>query len=182
MKFPTLFLPFLLIGQMCFGQTPRQLTAKDSIKIETEIKLSVLKLNDTFTEKQNEFASELYREFTIDTFKIEERQRLQLDIDYSTTGMVKHTLVAHEEYDKLLNKYYLKLLNSLNDTDKKTLKKSQRNWVEFRDSEQELNGALTANYYSGGGSIQSIFASSRILELTKNRVIELYHYLNRGMN
>jgi uncharacterized protein YecT (DUF1311 family) len=95
--------------------------------------------------------------------------------------MVTSTLDANREYDKLLNKYYQLLLRSLNEEDKEILKKSQRNWIDFRDSELELNGVLMNDYYSGGGTIQRVFAAARVLELTRDRVIELYDYLNRKM-
>lgn len=169
-----------LTFSICYGQTPRQLTETDSIQIEKKIEIKTQQLKDSLKETERP-TDNLRLEFTIDTFKIEERQRLKLDIDYSTNGMVISTLDANKEYDKLLNKYYQMLLNSLNEEDKEILKNSQRNWIVFRDSELELNGILMNDYYSGGGTIQRVFAASRVLEITRDRVIEFYHYLNRKM-
>lgn len=138
------------------------------------------KLKDSLLTSEK-VADNFHIEFAADTFRIEERQRLKLVIDYSTNGMVTSTLDANREYDKLLNKYYQLLLRSLNEEDKEILKKSQRNWIDFRDSELELNGVLMNDYYSGGGTIQRVFAAARVLELTRDRVIELYDYLNRKM-
>lgn len=167
-------------GLHCFGQTPRQLTKTDSTQIETEVEKKTQELKDSLV-KSDQKADNLRIEFATDTFSIEERHRLKLGIDYSTNGMVISTIYANKEYDKLLNKYYQLLQKSLNEEDKEILKKSQRNWIEFRDSELELNGVLMNDYYSGGGSIQRVFAAGRNLDLTRDRVIELYHYLNRKM-
>lgn len=179
----TLLLIILLsaTGLTCLAQTPVQLTKEDSIRIETEVKIAVQKLKDSLKESDRgmEYLTELLYEFAADTFKIEERQRLRLEIDYTTNGIVASTLEANREYDRLLNKYYLRLLDSLEEPDKKILLQSQRNWIKFRDSELELNGLLMNDYYSGSGTIQRVIAASRVLELTKSRVIEIYHYLSR---
>lgn len=179
----TLLLIILLsaTGLTCLAQTPLQLTKEDSIRIETKVKIAVQKLKDSLKESDHgtEYLTELRYEFAADTFKIEERKRLKLEIDYSTNGIVASTLDANQEYDRLLNKYYLRLLESLEEPDKNILQQSQRNWMEFRDSELELNSLLMKDTYSGGGTIQRVFAVSRVLELTKNRVIEIYHYLSR---
>ncbi|WP_370390458.1 lysozyme inhibitor LprI family protein [uncultured Winogradskyella sp.] len=180
MKTLQIILITLTFGLNCFGQTPRQLTKADSTQIETEVEMKSQNLKDSLL-KSDLKDDNLYIEFITDTFRIEQRQRLKLDIDYSTNGMVISTLDANREYDKLLNKYYQLLLSSLNEEDKEILKKSQRNWIDFRDSELELNRVLMNDYYSGGGTIQRVFAAARVLEITRDRVIELYRYLNRKM-
>ena len=162
----------------CFGQTSRLLTSVDSTKIERLIEVKVQKLRQLLSE--NELTKEeLLIEFQIDTFKIEEKKRQKLDINYSTNRMIIVLLDANKEYDKLLNKYYIQLINSLNETDREVLKKSQRNWIEFRESEKELNSVLMNDYFSGGGTIQRVIAASKVLDITKDRVIELYRYLSR---
>ncbi|WP_170265023.1 lysozyme inhibitor LprI family protein [Salibacter halophilus] len=170
----------LTFGFDSYGQTPRQLTMLDSTEIEKKIQIKVQELKETLT--KNEMTSDdLLVEFRVDTLKIEERERLKLDIDYSTNGMVTAALDANREYDELLNKYYKILMKSLNEEDKEILKKSQRNWIVFRDSELELNGVLMNDYYSGGGTIQRVIAAVRVLDLTRDRVIELYRYLSRKL-
>lgn len=162
----------------CFGQMPRQFTKPDLIEIDNNIELKSRNLKNRLIDSQS-YTDNLFVEFAIDTFKIEERQRLKLDINYTTTGMVVSALDANKEYDILLNKYYKVLLKSLNEKDKEILRKTQRNWIDFRNSELELNRALTDDYYSGGGTIQQVISVSRVLELTKNRVFEFYYYLDR---
>lgn len=161
-----------------FGQRPRPLTKSDSIQIELKLNKSIQQLKHE--SQGSEYLDELSTLFKLDTFRIEERQKLKLEIDYSTAGMVSSAFDAMDEYDVLLNKYYSLLLKKLNEEGKTALRESQRNWIQFRDSELELNQLLTDEYYSGGGTIQRVIYASRALETTKHRVIELYFYLNRG--
>lgn len=178
MKTLLIILTTLTLTPNCFGQTSRPLTSVDSTKIERQIEVKVQKLRQLLSE--NELTKEeLLIEFQIDTFKIEEKKRQKLDINYSTNRMIIVLLDANKEYDKLLNKYYIQLINSLNETDREVLKKSQRNWIEFRESEKELNSVLMNDYFSGGGTIQRVIAASKVLDITKDRVIELYRYLSR---
>ena len=170
----------LIFGLNCSGQSPRPLTKSDLTQIEAELEIRSQNLKDSLL--KGKLGDDcLYIEFVSDTFKIEQGLRLKLDIDYSTNGMVVSTHDANREYDKLLNKYYQVLLRSLNEEDREILKKSQRNWIAFRDSELELNGVLMKDYYSGSGTIQRVLAAARVMEITKTRVIVLYHYLNRKM-
>jgi uncharacterized protein YecT (DUF1311 family) len=157
------------------------MTKQDSIKIESEVKLAAQKVKGTFANrnKGEEYLTDLRTEFALDTFKIEERRRLKLEIDYSTTGMVTSTLDANREYDQLLNKYLKRLLESLQASDREILRQSQRNWVKYRDSELELNRLLMDENYSGGGTIQRMLAAARALELTQDRVVDIFHYLSR---
>ena len=70
-------------------------------------------------------------------------------------------------YDKLLNKYYKILYAKLKPEDKEEFKKSQSNWIKFRDSERIMIGIVSQDEYSGGGTIQSILKASRICESRK---------------
>lgn len=118
-------------------------------------------------------------DFMVDTFNISERNRLYTQEAVSTLALVKATLRTRDDYDRLLNKLYVQLTEALREEDRELLRQSQRQWIRFRDNEVKLSGALTKEYYSGGGSIQVLYAASRVMELTKNRVLELYHYLSR---
>lgn len=64
--------------------------------------------------------------------------------------MVRAIWEAEVDYDRLLNKYYTILLHSLNLEDQEVLKTSQRNWLKFRDSEQNLSSMLSEEKYSRG--------------------------------
>ncbi len=138
-----------------------------------------LKRHKPLDEYNGQWIAKLEKEFYIDTFYIERLWSLEMDYDYSTLGMNQATYRAEIAYDKLLNKYYKKLYDQLEGSDKEKLKTSQKNWIRFRDSEKELNYTLYNEKYSGGGTIHKIFVANKSAEITKQRVIELYFYLNR---
>ena len=71
------------------------------------------------------------------------------------------------------------MLAKLSGEDKAILRQTQKNWLQFRDSEHELNSLPTKDEYSGGGTIQRTIGSDCDLELTKSRVIGLVDYLLR---
>lgn len=121
-------------------------------------------------------------EFTTDTARVEHSIRVFAEKDYSTSGMVQACVFSEAEYDKLLNKYYKKLYNSLDDEGKKALKVTQLNWIKLRDSDKELVNALESKTYTdaGGGTIWRVVAADARAEITRRRVIELYNYLTFG--
>lgn len=138
-----------------------------------------IRLNMPLNELNGNWVAKLNKEFYIDTFYVEQLWRIELDYNMSTQGMVASNHLAENDYDSLMNKYYQKLYNRLQGADKEKLKTSQRNWLKFRDSEKELNYTLYDQQYSGGGTIHKIFVSNKNAEITKQRVIELYQYLDR---
>jgi uncharacterized protein YecT (DUF1311 family) len=123
--------------------------------------------------------AKLEKEFYIDTFYLERLWQLEINYNGSTMGMNQATRKAETAYDKLLNKYYKMLFDQLQGKDKETLKVSQRNWLKYRDSERSVNYSINNKDYTGGGTIHSIFVTNRNTDIVKQRVIELYHYLDR---
>ncbi len=67
------------------------------------------------------------------------------------------------EYDKLMNKFYGRLIQKLSAEDKKTLQSSQRNWLSFRDREKEVIELMGKEEYTGGGTISRILRPQFIL-------------------
>jgi uncharacterized protein YecT (DUF1311 family) len=176
------FLLFLTAGmQSARAADLREVTDREMKAMRQEIEKEALKLRREL-EKQ-EYESDLARqvsiEYQLDAFRIDELQKRRINIDYSTAGMVTATYDAESEYDDLLNKYYQKLLAKLSAGDKAVLKQAQKNWLQFRDSEHELNSLLTKDAYSGGGTIQRTIGADCDLELTKARVKALVDYLLR---
>jgi uncharacterized protein YecT (DUF1311 family) len=136
-------------------------------------------LEDSLRSLDRSYIDEQFIEFKADTFAIEKRKEMRMEINWSTAGMNGATYEAEREYDNLLNKYYQKLMAKLKPEDKEILRQSQRNWIAFRDSEREVNYMLTDWPYSGGGTIQTTISANYYLEITRRRVIELYRYLGR---
>lgn len=173
----------LLIALMLANITSAQIFSDkqiDSCKAEVSVVADSLKL---YLEQGGNFYSDYEKELTVqfdvDTFKIEQLSILLMEINYSTSAMMEATLMLEKNYDLLLNKYYKTLYNKLNNDDKLKLKESQRNWIQFRDSERKMNMALSKDEYSGGGTIQPFFLASKLTSITRTRVIELYGYLHR---
>jgi uncharacterized protein YecT (DUF1311 family) len=175
----TFFLFF--ISQFCFSQSPEEITDTEMESLKVQIQNETIKLKQKLESRDylSDFDKEVSINFQCDTFKIERLLALRIEIDYSTSGMVQAIYDAEVEYDKLLNKYYQLLVKKLNDADKEILKQSQRNWIQFRDSERNFNNEISKDEYSGGGTMQRIIVSSGYLEITKKRVFELYSYLTR---
>jgi uncharacterized protein YecT (DUF1311 family) len=127
----------------------------------------------------SDFSDSVLNSFERDTFLVNQLYSLQLDSDQTTYGMARATWQMEEAYDVLLNKYYNQLLRKLNKEDREILKESQRNWIKFRDSEKQLNGLLTEEKYSGGGTIQQLIYTDSNAGRVQQRVYELIGYLIR---
>lgn len=114
-------------------------------------------------------------EFSVDTFKIEHTLE-KMVASGNTAEMNQAISAALKEYDKILNKYYNKLLLKLQQQDKATLIKAQRAWLAYRDAELALISTLRQEKYSGGGTMQSTISVGLNLELVKSRTIEIYNH------
>ncbi|MFN8243874.1 MAG: lysozyme inhibitor LprI family protein [Ferruginibacter sp.] len=117
-------------------------------------------------------------EFAVDTFRIEQIMQRRIDLDYSTRGMNQTVDAATASYDKLMNKYYNKLLKMLSQEDKKVLLTAQKAWLAFRDAEQQLIWTMGKDEYSGGGTIQSNIATGAYSDIVIRRTLELFAYYN----
>ncbi len=69
--------------------------------------------------------------FSVDTFRISRIVDRRMDVDYSTTGMNSTVDEMTDAYDKLLNRYYNKLLKALNPKDKKSAHQCPKSLVSF---------------------------------------------------
>jgi len=175
MKKISLYLAFTMMTAFASAQNnaPTQITPQLLQKMKAGIETSIPAFKQDlykkeFTEDQVEFAA--------DTFRINQLVAKRMDIDYSTAGMNITVNEMAAAYDKLLNKYYNKLLNTLNTADKKTLIAAQRAWINYRDAESKLTGTLTKTEYSGGGTIQSNIATGAYADLVTARTIALFNY------
>lgn len=143
------------------------------------VQMDEMGIGSRHREGLSDFSDSVLNSFERDTFLVNELYSLQLDSDQTTYGMARATWQMEEAYDVLLNKYYNQLLRKLNKEDREVLKESQRNWIKFRDSEKRLNGLLTEEKYSGGGTIQQLIYTADNAWRVKQRVYELIGYLNR---
>lgn len=166
---------FLLAGQISFGQDdgPKEITPQVLQKIKADVEKLVPAFKKSLS-KQDLTADQI--EFSVDTFRIEQIGAIRMEMDYTTVGMNITVDEMTSSYDKLLNKYYNKLLNMLQPEDKKVLITAQRAWIAYRDAEAKLIGTMTKEEYSGGGTIQSIIATGSYADLVVKRTLEIFNY------
>lgn len=157
---------------------PRAITPADRARIQSKVEKEAQQLRLALTGKDGWETSAEAIAFTLDTFRINTTAALEMEIDYSTVGMVEATTRSTKAYDQLLNKYYTKLLAKLSPTDKQALIKAQRAWISFRDAEQALIVTMAQDQYSGGGTIQQLNMASAFSSLVIRRTIEIFQYYN----
>jgi uncharacterized protein YecT (DUF1311 family) len=165
-----------VIGNIALGQNRLQeISPEISKKIEAEVEVQIPKLKLRLS-KQELNADEI--EFKIDTFRIETIASKRMEIDFSTTGMNITVDESTTSYDKLMNKYYGKLMKLLKPEDKKILITAQKAWLLFRDAELKLIGTMTDDQYSGGGTIQSNIRMGQYSSLVVERTKDIFNYYN----
>ncbi|WP_207425958.1 lysozyme inhibitor LprI family protein [Pedobacter sp. SYSU D00535] len=173
----TIFFFFLFLPLLIFGQSPEmpvEVTPQIELKIRAEIEQAGARLKQ---ELQRKSASALEIEFSTDTLRIELFSDKFMEYDYSTAGMGTAVLKASQEYDRLMNKYYRRLLTALKEADRKNLIEAQRAWLVFRDKESVLIGTLAKDVYTGGGTMQPLVSAAEYLDVIRNRTVNFYQYL-----
>lgn len=108
-----------------------------------------------------------------DSDSIEQALKDCMDEDYSTAGMVSCIHKAHDSWDKMLNIWYSKLMDTLPAEDAKELQKSQRQWLAFRDAEFE---AINAVYRQQDGTMYHLIRTSDRADIVESRAKTLRHY------
>jgi uncharacterized protein YecT (DUF1311 family) len=156
----------------------RELNKKDILKINSEIETEILNFKDSLRNSEK-YLKPINLEFEIDIYKIEKLAEKKMNINFSTAGMSNAVFELEKGYDKLLNKYYKILIQKLNSKDAEKLKKTQENWIAFRDSERILVGIISKVEYSGGGTIQNNIRAAKICEITRKRVYEIKEYIDQ---
>jgi len=105
---------------------------------------------------------------------IDKRLEKCIDKDSSTAGMANCTKQSMEAWDKELNAVYGKLMSRLDTKGKAALKKSQRQWIQYRDDQFEFIAA----YYDGlQGTMYIPMRAGDKADLIKERTIKLRSYL-----
>lgn len=176
MKAICLFILIISLVRGVYAQTeaPSHFTPAQiqSINASVERKAAAIKKKL----EANSFESPGSQEFHLDTFKAEESARLKMDIAESSSAMNEVTNELSAAYDKILNKYYNRLLKLLTPEDQKILIQAQRSWLTFQTAERNLLNTLMDPAYSGGGSIQSNIHTAMVAELLIKRSQEIGAY------
>ena len=154
---------------------PKEITPQLLQKIKADIENQIPAIKEQLAQKEMT-ADQI--EFSLDTFRIEQIVAKRMEIDYSTAGMINTMNEMTAGYDKVMNKYYNKLLKALKPEDKKVLIAAQKAWLAYRDAEAKLIGIMTKEVYSGGGTIQSILSSDSYTQLVVKRTLEIFNYFD----
>ncbi|WP_082026720.1 lysozyme inhibitor LprI family protein [Flammeovirga sp. OC4] len=171
----------LLILVVVLGVTPlihaQMFTDQDIEEIRSEFIQS-----DEVIKLQNRLSSNIQPsealdiEYQIDTMII---YHIFQTLSYRAGGRMKRTsLVLIWEYDKLLNKYYQKLMSVLNDEEKEKLILSQRMWIKFRDREDDFKGVLSCINPVKHGTMTTEISNYYRSEIIRRRVEDFTNYLN----
>ncbi len=95
-----------------------------------------------------------------------------------THGTSVCIIIAKDEWDKVLNKYYKLLKAELSDDGKKSLLEAQREWLKMRDKEYIFVEQLY-NIETGGGTMYTPIYLLKEKDIVKDRALELkYYYKN----
>ena len=169
------FIILLIFTKTAIAQhaDPREITKTDLINFNKIIDKEIPSLKKKLA---NDGYSEESIIFSLDTFRIHQIATLSMDINYTTIGMNDNINNLTIAYDKLMNKYYKKLLATLKGNDKNDLIKAQTSWLTFRNLEISLIYTLSKTEYSGGGTIQSNIAMGATSELTVKRTEDIFNY------
>lgn len=183
MKKAILIILCSIIYSVSFSQNyPSEPTKEDTLRIEKQLVKEADSVRSALQkeESRSDNFKKIEIEFRVDTFIVERRCALFIEVDYTDLGMQFSNDQLAKDFEALLNKYYKLLVAKLEPADKEILKISQRNWIKYRESEQQVNYLMSEERYSGGGTIQNLIIGSRTIEITKTRVFELYDYLERA--
>ncbi len=94
----------------------------------------------------------------------------RIDADPSTAGMIEASLWAEKEWDKLLNENYKALMKKLDKESGEKLRKSQKEWIKFRD----LEFGFIQEFYRGfDGSMYRTMAAGFQADFVRERALSL---------
>src|ERR1044071_894081 len=89
---------------------PPEVTPQSLQKIKADVEKQAAKFRETLS-RQDMTSNEI--EFSVDTFKIEQTASKRMSIDPSTLGINNAIGEMTGSYDKIMNKYYNRLLQML---------------------------------------------------------------------
>lgn len=170
-----LLICLLFTGSCVFGQInePVEVTPEILQSIRQQVEKQIPEFRRTLLKKELTPAEV---EFTIDTFRIERVVSRMMELDWSTAGGNNAMDERTAAYDRVMNKYYNRLLKLFKPGDKKILIDAQHAWLRYRDAEKDLIWKMSEEHYSGGGTIQSNVATGRYSYLVVERTKTIFEY------
>lgn len=114
--------------------------------------------------------SDVRSEYKQDLKVVEQKAAAVVDQYSSTNSMYKSADVEYKELDKLLTKYYQRLMGMLNQEQQAKLRESQRAWLKFREKQYEY---YDIQYSNRGGRMWGPLAEGDKNYIMKHRLNEL---------
>lgn len=109
------------------------------------------------------------------TDPIDKRLEECIEKNPTTAGMTNCAYESMDAWDKEMNVVYKKLMKRLDTKGKTALKKSQIQWLKFRDDEFEFIAAYYDNFQ---GTMYIPMRANAMAQVVKERTIKLRSYLN----
>lgn len=119
----------------------------------------------------------MYAQYYTDTTEIDLKLSdcLSIGENQTTYGMIQCIDSAYIAWDAELNKNYKLLMSVLNEEERDKLKTAQRNWLAYRDANNEFVGLYSQNL---GGTMYIVSANFSAMEMVRLRALELISYYN----
>jgi uncharacterized protein YecT (DUF1311 family) len=103
------------------------------------------------------------------------KQCLEKKENETTAGMCNCTYKALEQWDQSLNATYKLLLSKLKPEARSKMIEAQRQWIKFKESELQL---ISATYGTADGTMWRVIKANKILDVTRDRAVDLDVLLN----
>lgn len=153
-------------------------TMKTKWRVELRQKGHELAMKSSRKEGASDFSDSISRLFLEDTFVVENLLSRQLEKEKTNLGINKANLACASEYEKLVTKYSTILLSKMKEEDQELFVSWQESWKTLMEKERTLIGKLMQEEYSGGGSVQSLTYTGRLMNQQKNHLLLLMNYLS----
>jgi len=108
---------------------------------------------------------------------IDRAMKVCLEENQTTQGQLFCVNEADSQWEKELEEIFEVLRKSIDPQDQRTLANAQAKWDEYRDKEFLLVDIIYPRS-SGSGTINLVLNRSRQVEVVKERVLELRHYVS----
>lgn len=106
--------------------------------------------------------------------EIDEKLSTCLQVNGSTAGMIRCLEEAYRSWDQLMNNAFLVLQNELNADHKAQLRRTQNQWIAYREAE---NNWIT-NFYPKDGTLWVTVRMQERVDLVKARALQLKGYVD----
>ena len=125
---------------------------------------------------------DLWVTFRVDTFMIQKTLDANLKEASERYDASFAWSDAVSAYNEMIGRYYNLLMEKMIEIDRPYLEASQKDWLEYKQSEQILNQIIGRKEYNKSGLVNETYEYRRMVNINKDRAVELLNYLLRSNN